>query len=84
MKNTFAEFISPYVSQVHQSDPTIDAICFTNDHFKYLAQITPEVISLFRLISSGNSIEVDKTQIFQLQIISILLKNDELFRKLKS
>ena len=30
MKNLFAEFISPYVSQIHQSDPTITSIHFSN------------------------------------------------------
>ena len=30
MKNLFAEFISPYVSQIHQSDPTINSIHFSN------------------------------------------------------
>ena len=30
MKNIFAEFISPYVSQIHQSDPTITSVHFSN------------------------------------------------------
>ena len=30
MKNIYAEFISPYVSQIHQIDPTINYVQFPN------------------------------------------------------
>ncbi|KAK8841741.1 hypothetical protein M9Y10_026688 [Tritrichomonas musculus] len=88
MKNLFAEFISPYVSQIHQSDPTITSIRFYNANstnqskINYLSQMSPEVFSLFESISKGNSIDLDSEQCFQLQIISILLKNKEMFTKL--
>ena len=32
MKNLFAEFISPKVSQIHQSDPTITSIHFCSSN----------------------------------------------------
>lgn len=81
MKNLFAEFISPYVSQIHKSDPTIASIHFHNknptNHSKtnYFSKMSEEVFSLFESISTGNSIDIDKEQCFYLQIISILLKN---------
>ena len=88
MKNLFAEFISPYVSQIHQSDPTITSIHFYNMNFtnqsktNYLSKMSEEIFSLFEAISKGNSIDIDKEQCFQLQNISILLKNREMFTKL--
>ncbi|KAK8849871.1 hypothetical protein M9Y10_018458 [Tritrichomonas musculus] len=44
--------------------------------------MSEEVFSLFESISKGNSIDIDKEECFQLQIISILLKNKEMFVKL--
>ncbi|KAK8848047.1 hypothetical protein M9Y10_019102 [Tritrichomonas musculus] len=88
MKNLFAEFISPYVSQIHKSDPTIASIRFYNANsanqskISYLSQMSEEVFSLFESISKGNSVDLDKEECFQLQIISILLKNKEMFTKL--
>ena len=49
MKNLFAEFISPYVSQIHQSDPTITSIHFSNKNStnqskkNYLSKMSEEV-----------------------------------------
>ena len=88
MKNIFAEFISPYVSQIHQSDPTINFVHFSNTNsinqskINNLSEMSEEVFSLFESISKGNSIELDKEQCFQLKVISILLKNEEMFTKL--
>ncbi|KAK8872177.1 hypothetical protein M9Y10_007940 [Tritrichomonas musculus] len=44
--------------------------------------MSEEVFSLFESISKGNLIDLDKEQCFQLRIISILLKNKEMFTKL--
>ena len=58
MKNLFAEFISPYVSQIHQSDPTINSIHFCNKNstnqstINYLSEMR-DVFSLFESISKG-------------------------------
>ena len=67
MKNLFAEFISPDVSHLHQTDPTINTIDFGQingmkpDHFDKLSKslITPDTISHLQQISSGSSIEID-------------------------
>lgn len=89
MKNIFAEFISPYVSQIHQVDPTINYIQFPNKNSttnqvksNILTKITDEVISQFKSISEGSKIEITETQSYELQIISILIQNKELFSKL--
>ena len=44
MRNIFAEFISPYVSQIHQSDPTIDSINLINTKSNHLTKISNEII----------------------------------------
>ena len=88
MKNLFAEFVSPYVSQIRQSDPTINSIRFCNKNStnqsqtNYLSQMSDEVFALFESISKGEKIEIDDKQCFQLQILSILIKNEEMFMKL--
>lgn len=89
MKNIFAEFISPYVSQIHQIDPTINYVQFPNKNStinqaksNILTKITDEVISQFKSISEGSKIEITETQSYELQIISILIQNKELFSKL--
>ena len=69
--NFFAEFISPAVSRLHQTDPTINSINFEY-HFKDMAPkiiskiITEETISLFQKIMKGFSIYVDEEQSFKL------------------
>ena len=75
MNNLFAEFISPYVSQIHQSDPTIASIHFYNKNStnqsktNYLTKMSEDLFSFFESISKGNSIDIDKEECFQLQII---------------
>lgn len=62
MKNLFAEFISPYVSQIHQSDPTINSIHFCNknstiqSNTNYLSEMSEEVLALFESINKGEMI----------------------------
>ena len=88
MKNLFAEFISPYFSQIHRSDPTITSIIFyrtnsTNQSTtNSLSKISEEVFFLFESISKGDSIDIDREQCSQLRKISILIKNKEMFMKL--
>lgn len=77
LNNIFADFISPAVSKIHKSDPTINKIDFTNKIGKLM--ITDEILSLIQQLSTGYSIEVKDDQIIQLQNISILLENEELF-----
>ena len=59
MKNIFAEFISPVVSHLHQTDPTINTIDFgklngmKQDDFNKLSKsfLSPHTISQLQLIS---------------------------------
>lgn len=83
MNNLFAEFISPYISQIHQSDPTINSIQFYEEKYSHLfGNISEDIFLIFEQISKGKSIEINKAQCVQLQVISILIKNEELFMKL--
>ena len=77
MKTTFAEFISPKVSKLHLTDPTIRSISFTDQLGS--ANISNEVLSKLELLSRGESISINETEHFQIKIISILLENEELF-----
>lgn len=90
INNVFAEFISPAVSRLHKSDPTINTInissYFTNPSKVSKNQISDifndENISLLEQLSKGNSININENNILNMQIISILLGNEELFQKI--
>ena len=87
MSNIFAEFISPTVSQLHKTDPTINSIqydnLFTNDSKVLIEEIfTDETLSLLKTISCGLPIEINHEQGFNMQLISIILNNEELFEKI--
>lgn len=77
MNNIFADFLSPVVSKLHLSDPTANCIDFTKQ-INGLT-FTDEVFSLLQLLSKGELIEIKDEQIFQIQAISVLLGNEELF-----
>lgn len=82
MNRIFAEFISPFVSHIHQSDPTIDSICLNDFIQKENSSnnfFSPEVIDNFKKISTGNSIEIDEAICQKLRILSILIRNQEMF-----
>lgn len=85
----FAEFISPYVSQIHLIDPTIESVSFfnktekNNENDTYSNNLSKETISIFERISKGEKAEIDDKEIYQLQIISILIQNEELFNALE-
>ena len=90
MKSIFAEFISPAVSRLHKTDPTINTIYF-NEIYDTPAQqisnlskdiISDDIISLLMQISNGHSILINKEQAFKMQIISVFLDNEELFSKI--
>ena len=90
MKSFFAEFISPSVSHLHQADPTITKLNFSelnttnNPKITELCKtvLTSEIISLLQQISSGFTIEIDAEQSIKLHFLSILLGNEELHSKL--
>lgn len=79
LHNVLAEFISPKVSRLHQSDPTINSICFNQIN---KIKISNEALSKLKLLSSGYSIDIKEEDSFQLKILSILFENDELFSKI--
>lgn len=80
MKNVFAEFISPTVSKLHQTDPTINNICF-NDKLTDI-NLSENSISKFNLLSKGESVTINENESLEMKIISILIDNEELFNKL--
>ncbi|KAK8845251.1 hypothetical protein M9Y10_021444 [Tritrichomonas musculus] len=80
VNNIFAEFISPSVSQLHISDPTISSIKF--DNF-FNIDITEDIILLFKQVSSGFSIELNEEQSYKMKILSIYINNEELYGKIE-
>lgn len=90
MKNIFAEFISPVISRLHQSDPTIQMFKFDDltpdkkNEFYDLTRdiVTSETISLLNQLSSGFSVDIDYDQTLKLKFLSVILGNEELFSKL--
>ena len=90
MKNIFAEFISPRVSILHQSDPTISSLNVLYDPSKKISKkandldaiITDDIVRYIKELSTGQSIEIKQEDINNLKIVSIFLGNDELYFKL--
>ena len=79
MKINFAEFISPRISRLRSIDPTINSINF-NFPFTELQDIfTEDTISILTRLSKGFPIDINQSQSFKLQLISVLLSNEELF-----
>lgn len=86
----FAEFISPIISRICNSDPTTEIIQFKDFYadkaeiFKEFVKetITEDIISLIHQISSGYSIDMNDEQAYKMRFISILLGNEELFTKI--
>ena len=88
--NVFAQFLSPIVSHLHHSDPTIESIHFDYPFESKLLNlsnidelISEDIISILQEISKGSSISLNNTQSNKLQILSIFFDNDELFNKLE-
>lgn len=80
MKILNSEFISPKVSQLRQTDPTIQEIHFDYNSNNLQEYFSSDIISFLKNLSIGNSIDIDQSQGFKLLIISILLENPELFK----
>lgn len=76
----FAQFISPKVCKLHKTDQTIQSISFT-DELKDTV-LSKKILSIIKSLSMGESIEINEEESFELQIISILLENEELFIKI--
>lgn len=88
MKNIFAEFLSPIVSRIHRSDPTIDSVyfkCPENTTFMPFEELfSDEMIKLIHQISEGEEITINPEQSKKIQQVSILLCNNELFNSLQA
>lgn len=85
----FAEFISPLVSKIHRSDPTISSIdikSFFNENPKNDSNLnelfTEDIISILQKISIGFSAEISEEQSHKLRLISIIFGNEELYSKI--
>ncbi|KAK8890081.1 hypothetical protein M9Y10_034840 [Tritrichomonas musculus] len=86
MNRIFADFISPKVSKLHQTDPTIESIYFGNNNYPQMSQdlFTKELLIKFVLLCRGECIEVTKEESDQLRIISKLICNNELLNQIES
>lgn len=87
MNQLFADFISPRVSHIHHSDPTINSICL-NDFIQEskISEITKiidsEIIDKFQIISKGIKIEIDEETSNKLKILSVFLGNQEMYNEI--
>lgn len=88
MRNINAEFLSPIVSRIHHSDPTIDSIYFKypqNGAFSPFEELfSDETIKLITQISDGEEVTISSEQANKMQQVSILLCNDELFKSMQA
>ena len=80
----FAEFISPRVSKIHQTDPTINYLNLTKyfQHQNNNNSNFEKILEQIDELSRGNTIEISEEMIFYLQQISVILGNSELFTKI--
>ena len=73
MNRILAEFISPRVSSMHHSDPTINQL-----HINLKTTINLSTLDKFQSICKGESIEVESKEARELRYLSIYLWNDEI------
>lgn len=81
-KTIIADFISPIIASQHQSDITFDRFEFSidGDPIEGITKINLE--QLIKL-ASGESIELSKSDIVTMKIISVILGNEELLNLLE-
>lgn len=79
-----AEFISPRVSHLRQTDPTINSINLingqNNEKFKEIFDI--EFVNVFITICKGEEITIDQGMIEKVLILSIILDNSYLYEEM--
>lgn len=76
-----AEFISPLVSHLHLSDPTIEKYRYPSD--ENIKEIfTKDILNKLKLLCQGESIEICIEESRKLEVISLLLCNEELQTKI--
>ncbi|KAK8896688.1 hypothetical protein M9Y10_014602 [Tritrichomonas musculus] len=84
MHRFLAEFISPRVSSLHYSDPTSSILQLdkvTNERIKFNTEINRELLEKLRLITLGESVDIDFEESQKLRILSLFLGNQEIFSK---
>lgn len=87
MNSMCAEFLSPLVSHLHHSDPTIDSIHLQlppnvnmNDSNDYISDDLKHIIID---LSNGSQVTINETQSEKIRYLSILLCNEELYSKMR-
>ena len=82
MSKINAEFISPLISNLHRTDPTINSYTYPSDE-SMNDIFTNEIFSKFNSLCRGESIELDIEESDKLKMISVLLWNKEMYDKLQ-
>lgn len=84
MHRFLAEFISPRVSSLHYSDPTINILRLdevTNVRISFNTEINSEILEKLKSIILGESVDINFEESQKLQILSFYLENQEIFDK---
>lgn len=76
------DFISPLISNLHRSDPTLNVYTYPPDEITKDI-FNPEIVSKLKSLCFGEPIEVDLDESKKLRTISNLLHNTELANKLE-
>ena len=79
MSKIFADFISPLISQIHQSDPTMKKYKYPSDDCMKTI-FSESNLEHFKNICNGNEVKINEKEGRNLQDLSILLWNEELFK----
>lgn len=86
MNRILAEFISPRVSHIHQTDPTIDKIqLISSEQLLALNRdtfFTTELLEVFNKLVQGNKLDIDESMSHQLLLLSIILDNSDLYKEI--
>lgn len=86
MNRILAEFISPRVSHIHQTDPTIDKIQLISSEQLLALSLdtffTTELLEVFSKLVQGNKLEIDESMSHQLLLLSIILDNSDLYKEI--
>lgn len=84
MNSMCAEFLSPLVSHLHHSDPTIDSIHLQlPPNISKLNYISDDLKHIIIDLSNGSQVAINETQSEKIRYLSILLCNEELYSKMR-
>ena len=78
MNRFLAEFVSPRVSSLHYSDPTINVLRLDeiiNEKINFNTEINVEIL---KSITHGESVDIDFNESQKLRILSLFLGNQEI------